>query len=808
MKRSSVRAVVQFVILNAILIGLTAQSMAVAADWASRPMLDKALEGPLADVEEIIFAVRAPGHDGHWYANFGYWASNENNMMYGPGGGQLVRLNLRTGETSVLLNDPSGGIRDPQIHYDGDKVLFSYRKGGSKFYHLHEIDIDGTNLRQLTDGSYDDIEPTYLPDGDIMFCSSRCNRWVQCWHTHVAVLYRCDADGGNLRIISANVEQDNTPWVLPEGQVLYTRWEYIDRSRTRYHHLWTSNPDGTGQMVFYGNMHPGTVMIDAKAIPGTDKVVSIFSPGHGRKEHAGAVTIVDPDAGPDDRGRAVRISQGEEYRDPYALSANCFLVAVDSRLLLMDDEGRTEVIYSLGEEGGTYWCHEPRPLRARPRERIIPPRVDSASSTGHLILADITQGRNMVGVQQGEIKKLLVLESLAKPINHSGTMEPTSLGGTFTLPRVLGTVPVEPDGSAYMELPALRSLFFVALDEDNLSVKRMQSFVTVMPGETTSCVGCHEQRTNAPRSIDESRLLALRRAPSRVQPIRGVPEVFDFPRDIQPILDKHCTECHDYSERPAGDMPLVGAYGPWYSHSYYALLSRGQVIHGRDADGNRAPRSVGSSASPLMKLLDGSHYDAKLSDLERTKVRLWIESGAPYAGTYAALGSGMVSVKPPTEVLVGRCGRCHEFREDRRGFTVPFRRYQNELIYNLSDPVHSPILLAPLAESAGGWGLCDAATTKRDASRTGRQGKTALVAFATTDDPDYQKLLADIRGLSDSLMQMKRFDMPDFRPAQAYVREMKRFGILAESFDLVSDPIDVYDTDRRYWESLWYVPSE
>ncbi|MBC8873187.1 MAG: hypothetical protein H8E44_27450, partial [Planctomycetes bacterium] len=444
------------------------------------------------------------------------------------------------------------------------------RKGGSKFYHLHEIDIDGTNLRQLTDGSYDDIEPTYLPDGDIMFCSSRCNRWVQCWHTHVAVLYRCDADGGNLRIISANVEQDNTPWMLPEGQVLYTRWEYIDRSRTRYHHLWTSNPDGTGQMVFYGNMHPGTVMIDAKAIPGTDKVVSIFSPGHGRKEHAGAVTIVDPDAGPDDRGRAVRISQGEEYRDPYALSANCFLVAVDSRLLLMDDEGRTEVIYSLGEEGGTYWCHEPRPLRARPRERIIPPRVDSASSTGHLILADITQGRNMVGVQQGEIKKLLVLESLAKPINHSGTMEPTSLGGTFTLPRVLGTVPVEPDGSAYMELPALRSLFFVALDEDNLSVKRMQSFVTVMPGETTSCVGCHEQRTNAPRSIDESRLLALRRAPSRIQAMRGVPEVFDFPRDIQPILDRHCTECHDYSKRPAGDMPLVGAYGPWYSHSYYA----------------------------------------------------------------------------------------------------------------------------------------------------------------------------------------------------------------------------------------------
>jgi len=802
MKRSSFRADVHIAAFTTILLGLTAHSIANAAGSTGGPMLTEALEGPLAGVEEIVFAVRAPGRDGHWYANFGYWATNEQNMMYGPDGGWLVRLNLRTGETSVILDDPSGGVRDPQIHYDGDRILFSYRKGGSKYYHLYEIDVDGTNLRQLTDGPYDDIEPTYLPDGDIMFCSSRCHRWVQCWHTHVAVLYRCDADGGDLRIISANVEQDNTPWMLPQGQVLYTRWEYVDRSRTRYHHLWTANPDGTGQMVFFGNMHPGTVMIDAKPIPGTDKVISIFSPGHGRKEHAGAVTIVDPDAGPDDRGRAVRISKSEEYRDPYALSDSCFLVAADSRLLLMDDKGRTEVIYSLGEEGRTYWCHEPRPLRARPRERVIAPRVDSASSTGRLILADVTRGRNMAGVQPGDIKKLLVLESLPKPINHSGTMEPTSLGGTFTLPRILGTIPVEPDGSAYMELPALRSLFFVALDTDNLSVKRMQSFVTVMPGETTSCVGCHEQRTNTPHAINETSLLALRRAPSRIQPFRGVPEVFDFPRDIQPILDKHCTECHDYDERPAGDVPLVGAYGPWYSHSYYALMACGLIAHGRDADGNRAPRSIGSSASLLLKLLDGSHHDARLSELECAKVRLWIESGAPYAGTYAALGTGLVSVRPPAELLVDRCGRCHKFGEDRRGFKFPFRRYPKELVYNLSDPARSPILLAPLAKSAGGWGVCDAETAKKGVT------KTQPVAFADTNDPDYQKLLAEISGLGDKLNQMKRFEMPDFRPTQHYVREMKRFGILPESFDLVSEPIDVYDTDQRYWKSLWHVPTK
>ena len=155
--------------------------------------------------------------------------------------------------------------------------------------------------------------------------------------------------------------------------------------------------------------------------------------------------------------------------------------------------------------------HEPRPLAPRPRERIIPDRVHPNQATGRLLLADIYNGRNMAGVKRGEIKKLLVLETLPMPIHYTGGMEPISYGGTFTLERLVGTVPVEEDGSAYFELPALRSFFFVALDENDLAVKRMQSFLTVQPGETTSCVGCHEQRTQAPRPA-AAQLAALRRA--------------------------------------------------------------------------------------------------------------------------------------------------------------------------------------------------------------------------------------------------------------------------------------------------------
>lgn len=157
-------------------------------------------------------------------------------------------------------------------------------------------------MRQLTDGDYDDIEPVYLPDGGIMFVSSRCKRWVNCWLTQVAVLHRCDADGTNIRQISSNNEHENTPWPLPDGRILYQRWEYVDRSQVHYHHLWTTNPDGSGQMTYYGNMEPGILMIDAKPIPGTGKALSLFSPGHGSREHAGKPTIIDPKAGPDALG--------------------------------------------------------------------------------------------------------------------------------------------------------------------------------------------------------------------------------------------------------------------------------------------------------------------------------------------------------------------------------------------------------------------------------------------------------------------------------------------------------------------------
>jgi len=497
--------------------------------------------------------------------------------------------------------------------------------------------------------------------------------------------------------------------------------------------------------------------------------------------------------------------------------------------------GAVQTVYSLSEADrkAGLWLHEPRPLMPREREPVVVAKSNRAEAVGRLMLVDVTKGRNMAGVRPGDVKKLLVLESLPKPINFTGGMEPLSYGGTFTLERVLGTVPVEADGSAYFEAPALRSLIFVALDERDLAVKRMQSFVTLQPGETSGCVGCHEKRTDVgPRDLAPS---AFARPPSRLSPVAGVPAVYDFPRDIQPILDRHCVKCHGYEKTAeggprAGGIILTGDRGPMFSHSYHQLSVHQQFADGRNRpQSNYAPYAFGSGGSPLMKLCDSGHYGVKLQPRERTMLRLWLDTGAPYPGTYAALGCGMVggyaqnaldrsdqkwpSVQAAAEVLKDRCGKCHtgalalpDSPSDDRGmppwaiqYGDPKTRFTRHILYNLSRPEMSLLVLAPLAKAAGGWGLC------REAA--GKPGDAGGGVIAGTQDAAYQVLLASVREAAKRLDEIKRFDMPGFRPRDAYVREFKRYGILPA--DQPSGALlDPYVLEEKYWQTFWYRPGK
>ncbi|MHC4406985.1 MAG: HzsA-related protein, partial [Planctomycetota bacterium] len=422
--------------------------------------------------------------------------------------------------------------------------------------------------------------------------------------------------------------------------------------------------------------------------------------------------------------------------------------------------------------------------------------------------------------------------------------EPTSYGGTFTLERILGTVPVEEDGSARFEVPANRTLFLIALDHQGRAVKRMQSFLSVMPGEETSCVGCHDNRRTAPGSVQAGQLQAMKRRPSRISPVPGIPDVIDYPRDVQPILDKHCVECHR-PERREGGIILTGDHGPVYSHSYYTLSATYQFSDGRNLPkSNYPPYALGDAASPIMKMLRGEHYNVRLSRHEVEMVRHWIHCGAPYIGTYAALIGGMIgstgyeashftaidtrilkskNVQSASRAIERRCDGCHvgvrtvpkhpadwgqgtKLIQPQRAWMIKQTdnravwRFQQHILYNLAHPEQSVQLLAPLAREAGGYGAC------RQISRagTGRETITDQVAsvFASKDDPDYQALLAailDAKALHDS---DPRWDTLGWKPPVEYVREMKRHGILPETFDRETDPLDPYDTDRRYWHAV------
>jgi len=792
----------------------------------------KNLPGELDNIEDIIFVQRGGYEDPHWYANIAYFCDNENDPAYTTGA-QLCKFNLKTGKITILLETAKGCIRDPKVHYDAEKIIFAWRKAGRQNYNLYEINVDGTNIRQITSGPFDDYEPEYLPDGGIVFVSTRARRWVGCWMTQVGTIHRCDADGRNIQMLSCNIEHDNTPSVLPNGQILYMRWEYVDRSQVEFHHLWTMNPDGTNQEIYYGNEVSWGVFLSCRPIPNDERVMGIYSPGHGHRDHYGWLSFFSRKYGPDDpRGlQHIIFPWGKGMlADSWPLSAETILAAElgKSRLVFVtknkdDDKYTPRAIYEIKSNDKRKWITQsPRPIIKRPRERIIPTRSDSTSSTGTHVMVDIYNSQNLTGIKRGEIKKLLIIETLPKPVNFSGGPDTLSFLGSFSLERILGTVPVESDGSAYFELPANRPIFYVALDENNLSCRRMQSFTCLRPGETTSCIGCHNSRNHSNANIGSARRVkALQHPPSKITPIEGIEDVPDFMRDVQPVLDKYCIRCHNTEDRK-GRLSLEGDMGVTYSISYYSLAMREQIADGRNGLGNQPPRSLGSSASPLLRKLEGAHHSEKASREDWLKVWAWTEAAAPFCGTYGGLRNQKqqntkagVFASRAGGVLQKRCYSCHkpdgkgpqnrlvegfDWDERRKFMDRPTGRHERlvlkddparyfswNVLINATRPQKSAVLLAPLAKEAGGWEACPD-------------------VFKSKDDPDYKIMLTAATNWQAEWQKSNAFGSPTFQVNHQYIREMVRFGILPEN--TLAENVDPYETDRRYWEMFDYKPKK
>ena len=608
-------------------------------------------------------------------------------------GSALCRLAFDQGtlQTTTLLEDKQGVIRDPDVSYDGKRVLFAWKKSDLEDdYHLYELDLATRQIRQLTRGlGVADYEAVYLPDGDILFNSTRCVQTVDCWWTEVSNLYRCDRDGGHLRRLTFDQVHDNLPTVTEDGRILYTRWEYNDRSQIYPQPLLQMNPDGTGQTEFYGgNSWFPTSILHARGIPGTQKVIAVASghhcrqtgklisldPAKGRQENQGA-QLVAPVRGTE----AVRIDaygqEGELFQYPYPLSETEFLVAYHPTgwrggtdenfcprfgIYCMAMDGRRELLV----RDPDLPCNQPIPLRPRPRPPQRPNLVDYRKTEGTVYVQDVYAGPSMAGVPRGTVKKVRVvaLEFRAAGIGNNGNggpgggalvSTPVAIGnGTWDPKVVLGDAPVYPDGSAFFTVPARRPVYFQLLDGNGRMVQSMRSWFSLQPGETASCVGCHEDKNSSVAIRGQSR--AVLAGPRALTPFNGFSRGFSFGREIQPILEAKCVSCHDGRKTIAYDLTATevvdqGAKRRW-TRAYLALTHaaldqestwRGNPDHtmvcwisAASVPTGLPPYSAGSNRSRFIQILEKGHEGVKMTGKELEVFSAWMDLGVPFCGDY------------------------------------------------------------------------------------------------------------------------------------------------------------------------------
>ncbi|MBT3199229.1 MAG: hypothetical protein HN350_04875 [Phycisphaerales bacterium] len=658
------------------------------------------LANPLMNFDKILLLDTPAYHGKHESAHrngYGYGQMNGSRLTVLDGIGPDAK--------ERVLNDPNAGyIMRMDLSFDAKKIVYGMKPTLERSFHLYEVDIDpstglrasGKNRKQLTNSSYDDMDPIYLTDGKIMFSTSRGNSYVRCLPPSAStVLARCDADGKNIRIISRNNEPDYTPALLPDGRVLYTRWEYTERPLWRLQKLWTINPDGTGLSVYWGNSsaHPD-VMWEARAIPGSSKVIFV-GVGH-HNVMTGCIGIIDvtrgleypngitkvtadlkwPESG-DSRGPNPVTSPDYHaagkfwsYRCPYPLGAEDFLVSAARRnngrfdLYLMDIHGNRELLY-VGQ--GNSWYARPLRPRAKPLarpDRVIWPKAGEKPADGVLFSSNVYQG--VEGLPKGAAKYLRVFQMDAKTYSsgfkswrHSGPA--ISIIQEDGVKRILGDVPIEADGSVAFKVPSGQALHFQLLDKDRRCIQIMRSFTGVMPGEVRGCLGCHGMNHASPQAL-VNRKPVRRAAADLTPPPWGADVSIGYERFCQPVLDKYCGKCHqgEGKGRKAFDMTLRGGVPERgitdpkmlpFKEPYLTLVGKawgGPKPAGKGAalgfagcinvEGNRKygplkPMTMLSSTSPLIKrAMSGKHHKVKIEGDDLLRLIAWVDANCVYRG--------------------------------------------------------------------------------------------------------------------------------------------------------------------------------
>ena len=608
-------------------------------------------------------------------------------------GSALRLVDLSAGEPvqRTLIDDPRGMIRDPDVSHDGQSLLFAWKKSDrNDDFQLYEMDLGTQAVRQLThDLGTANLEGAYLPDGGIVFASTRGEHSVPCWRTEVTNLYKMDRDGTFIRRLGIDQVHTLYPKPTDDGRITYTRWDYSDRGQVFPHPLFQMNQDGTGQAALYGasSWFP-TSKLHARQIPGTTRFLAIAAGHH--TPQSGKVIEIDPAEGRDE-GKGVRflappgdhpyertdraMQSGALFAHPHPLANQTFLAAhlPASRLVrrfdlywFTYDGGRELLAADEGQLSSLY----PVPVRVRPRGHLRPDLVDHARQDAVIYLGDVYQGPGLAGIPRGTADRLRVVEvryrsaTVGPGVRNQGPGGASDNGtpiaiaqGSWDVKAIIGDTPIRADGSVLVRIPALKSVYYQILDRQGQVIQTMRTWDNHQPGEVKSCTGCHASPNSAAPSVPSGGTTAwANQGPASLTPFKATGwEGFSFPRHVQPILDRNCLSCHQGKDPGRIDLrgdviDLEPSIGRAWSRAYTQLT--GSVLrpdghYSGNPDGpwvkwiNKmseptplTPYGTGSAKSPLIKLLRDGHHGVTLTKDDSETLAAWIDLLVPFAGEY------------------------------------------------------------------------------------------------------------------------------------------------------------------------------
>jgi hypothetical protein len=604
-------------------------------------------------------------------------------------GGGVQRANIRyDGQKEITGDDvPGGSFLSPALSPDARQIAFAYveRKGSKeqafhedptrghwdpqRCYHLFQVNVDGSGLQQLTDGSWNEFDPCWLPNGRTAFISERRGGYLRCGRAcPLYTLYDMNRDGSGINCLSFHDSNEWHPSVAHDGRLVWTRWDYVDRHGCIAHMPWIITLDGRDPRPLHGNYAPRQGRPDmelyVRAIPGSPRYIGLAAAHHGQAY--GSIIIINPQAVDDDGMGPVRRftpevgfpeSQGgrQVYSTPWPLSEKYCLCVYDAAasgapirrpaesygIYLLDAFGNKELLYRDPDIG----CMDPIPLRAT--RLPAAPAPASAVATKPATIRDKGEGTmavvNVYNTRTDwpagtKIKSLRIFQLLPCAV-PSGGLRPHETGQRIAEARdsivpcrwVLGTVPVEDDGSAHFKVPAYRELFFQALDGRGMALTSMRSATSVRDGEKLVCAGCHEHKSEAPR-FTASGVAALRRAASTPLPDVDGSRPFSYPRLVQPVLDRNCVQCHEQNKAKRAPTLAREPIANKFYASYNTLVKFGFTSYG-DSYRTR-PGQFGARASKLVALLEKGHYDVKLSPEDFHRLTLWIDCCSMFYGVF------------------------------------------------------------------------------------------------------------------------------------------------------------------------------